>query len=89
MLESGPRSHDRTDFVDITGQVQQRLADLEPADGHAHARGDSAARIKTGRYGWSVSVPVENGCLRPGTWQKIRFCDFDEPRTRRVRLRKI
>jgi secondary thiamine-phosphate synthase enzyme len=34
--------------------------------------------------GSSVSVILEKGRLVLGTWQKIFFCDFDGPRTRKI-----
>jgi len=32
---------------------------------------------------------VEGGALKLGTWQGIFFCEFDGPRTRRVRVQVV
>ena len=75
---------------DVVTDMAGALDKLIPwQDGYAHAEGNSAAHIKASFFGSSVTVPVENGCLRLGTWQKIWFCDFDGPRTRRVWLQAV
>lgn len=129
MIELTLRTRGRTDFIDLTGQVQQHLAELDLRegavlvfnphttaavtinegadpdvvrdmsraldklvpwqDGYDHAEGNSAAHIKASLFGSSVTVPVQNGCLRLGTWQKIWFCDFDGPRSRKVWLQAL
>jgi len=53
---------------------------------YQHAEGNSAAHIKTSLVGVSQTVPVRNGKLALGQWQGIYFCEFDGPRTRRVKL---
>jgi secondary thiamine-phosphate synthase enzyme len=50
----------------------------------AHAEGNSDAHLMTTLLGSSVSVPVEEGQLRLGTWQGIFFVELDGPRTRKV-----
>jgi secondary thiamine-phosphate synthase enzyme len=129
MLDFSVQTSGRTDLVDITGQVQQRLAELEVQEGavlvyvphttaavtvnegadpdvtqdiamqldkivpwrdnYRHAEGNSAAHIKSSLVGCSQIVPVSDGRLVLGTWQKIWFCEFDGPRRRRVVLQKI
>jgi len=49
-----------------------------------HAEGNSDAHLMTTLLGSSVTVPVEGGRLRLGTWQGIFFVELDGPRTRRV-----
>jgi len=51
---------------------------------YRHMEGNSPAHIKTSLMGPGVHVIVENGRLCLGTWQKIFFCEFDGPRTRKV-----
>jgi secondary thiamine-phosphate synthase enzyme len=46
--------------------------------------GNADSHIKASLMGSSVYVMVENGRLVLGTWQKIFFCEFDGPRSRRV-----
>jgi secondary thiamine-phosphate synthase enzyme len=124
MREINLQSGSRTDFVDLTGDIQAAVADLglhegsvvvfnphttaavtinegaDPdvvrdmstaldrlvpwRDGYRHAEGNAAAHIKASLFGSSVTVIVSQGSLQLGTWQKIWFCDFDGPRSRRV-----
>lgn len=49
-----------------------------------HAEGNSDSHLLATLLGSSVSIPVENGRLRLGTWQGIFFVDLDGPRNRRV-----
>jgi secondary thiamine-phosphate synthase enzyme len=66
------------------------LARLVPRDtGYRHAEGNSDAHIKTSLIGSQVTVPVEGGRLRLGTWQSVYLAEFDGPRTRRVWITPI
>ena len=66
---------------DILGKLQ----DLVPPNaGYRHLEGNADSHIKASLMGSSVSVIVENGRLVLGTWQKIFFCEFDGPRTRKA-----
>ena len=51
---------------------------------YKHLEGNSPAHVMCSLMGSSLTVIVENGLLRLGTWQKIYFCEFDGPRTRKV-----
>ncbi len=63
----------------------EKFTDLVPPDaGYRHMEGNSDSHIKTSMIGSSVTVIVEDGRLVLGTWQKIFFCEFDGPRSRRV-----
>ena len=53
-------------------------------DGYRHSEGNSAAHIKTSLVGCSQLILVEDGRPVLGTWQRIFFCEFDGPRTRKV-----
>jgi secondary thiamine-phosphate synthase enzyme len=62
-----------------------KLNELVPANaGYRHMEGNADSHIKASLMGSSVYVVVENGRLVLGTWQKIFFCEFDGPRSRRV-----
>ena len=50
----------------------------------AHAEGNSDAHLMTTLLGSSVTVPIEAGRLRLGTWQGIFLVEFDGPRTRQI-----
>jgi len=49
-----------------------------------HLEGNSPAHIKSSLLGSGIQVIFENGRLRLGTWQKIFFCEFDGPRSRKA-----
>ncbi len=129
MSEITVQSKSRTEFIDITADVQRFAAEAgltdglisvfvphttagitinENADpdvtadletvfdrmvpwsgGYRHAEGNTAAHAKASLTGFSLQVIVENGRLVLGTWQSIYFCEFDGPRTRRVRLKEL
>uniref|UniRef100_A0A7C3R8T0 YjbQ family protein n=1 Tax=Archaeoglobus fulgidus TaxID=2234 RepID=A0A7C3R8T0_ARCFL len=59
--------------------------------GYRHDRIDSNAdsHLKATILGNSVVIPVENGRLSLGTWQRILFVEFDGPRTRRVIVKTV
>lgn len=66
---------------DILGKLNQ----LVPRDpGYRHMEGNADSHVKASLTGSSVTVLVEDGGLMLGTWQKIFFCEFDGPRSRRV-----
>jgi secondary thiamine-phosphate synthase enzyme len=52
-----------------------------------HAEGNSPAHVKASLIGSSALAPFKGGRLGLGTWQKIFFCEFDGPRTRRAEVR--
>jgi len=70
----------RTDMV----SVLNKLVPWE--DNYRHLEGNSAAHVKTTLVGTSQTLIVEKGTLVLGTWQGIFFCEFDGPRTRKIRL---
>ena len=56
---------------------------------YRHLEGNSPAHIMASLMGSSVTVFIENGRLVLGTWQKIFFCEFDGPRSRKVILKLL
>jgi len=50
----------------------------------AHAEGNSDAHLLATILGSSVTVPVEKGRLRLGTWQGIFLVELDGPRSRNL-----
>ena len=52
--------------------------------GYRHAEGNAAAHAKATLTGSSVTLLVEDGAPRLGTWQAVWFCEYDGPRTRRL-----
>ncbi len=67
--------------ADLLMTLRRIVPDTLP---YAHAEGNSPAHVKAALVGSSVSLIVEGGRLRLGTWQGIFLCEFDGPRTRNV-----
>ncbi len=68
------------------------MAKMVPKDAnYAHNKIDSNAHshLQAILTGNSVVVPVENGRLVLGTWQKVLFLEFDGPRKRRISIKMI
>jgi secondary thiamine-phosphate synthase enzyme len=59
--------------------------------GYKHDRIDNNAdaHLRACLLGNSVVIPVENGMLSLGTWQRILFIEFDGPRRRRVFVKLV
>jgi secondary thiamine-phosphate synthase enzyme len=73
---------------DVCSDILAKLNELVPAHrGYRHTEGNADSHIKASLTGSSVSVIVENGRLALGTWQKIFFCEFDGPRSRKVYIK--
>jgi len=69
----------------VCKDIIRKLNELVPPnDRYRHMEGNSDSHIKTSIIGSSVTVIVENSRLVLGTWQKIFFCEFDGPRSRKV-----
>ena len=72
----------------VCKDIMAKLNEMVPPNaGYRHGEGNADSHIKASLIGSSVSVLVENGGLVLGTWQKIFFCEFDGPRSRRVYLK--
>jgi len=68
------------------------MAKMVPEDaGYEHNRTDSNAHshLRAVLTGNSMVIPVENGRLVLGTWQKVLFLEFDGPRKRRISIKMI
>jgi secondary thiamine-phosphate synthase enzyme len=69
----------------VCQDIVNKLNELAPPGaGYLHLEGNADSHIKTSLMGSSVTVPVEKGRLVLGTWQKIFFCEFDGPRSRKA-----
>lgn len=58
-------------------------------DGYRHTEGNSAAHIKSIMVGGRTMLMIENGRLLLGTWERVFLCEFDGPRTRKIRIKVI
>jgi secondary thiamine-phosphate synthase enzyme len=67
------------------------LEKLVPPQSYKHDRVDNNAdsHLKAILIGNSAVIPVENGRLCLGTWQRLFFCEFDGPRRRKVHFMVI
>jgi secondary thiamine-phosphate synthase enzyme len=54
-----------------------------------HGEGNSDSHIKTGLFGNSSHVIIEDGKIILGQWQGIFLCEFDGPRTRKVHVQWV
>ncbi|HSR35995.1 MAG TPA: secondary thiamine-phosphate synthase enzyme YjbQ [Desulfurivibrionaceae bacterium] len=73
---------------DVQRDLIAAFREMVPLDfPYRHAEGNSPAHVMTTLTGSSVSVFVEGGSLKLGTWQKIFFCEYDGPRTRKIHWR--
>ncbi|MGD2250928.1 MAG: secondary thiamine-phosphate synthase enzyme YjbQ [Candidatus Methanofastidiosia archaeon] len=72
----------------LTHDVIDVLNQLVPPKNYQHNRIDNNAdsHLKAILIGNSAVIPVRNGRLQLGTWQKVFFCEFDGPRSRKVSL---
>ncbi|MBW1799672.1 MAG: YjbQ family protein [Deltaproteobacteria bacterium] len=74
----------------VCQDIIAKLNALVPANaGYRHMEGNADSHIKASLMGSSVLVMVEGGRPVLGTWQKIFFCEFDGPRTRKVYLKGV
>lgn len=72
---------------DVQRDIIVNLSKLIPHRGdYHHMEGNSDAHIKSTLVGVESLIPVENSSLVLGTWQKIFFCEFDGPRTRKFKV---
>ena len=73
---------------DVKHDILAKLDRLIPHEEsfYQHEEGNSDAHLKALLTGFSQAVPFRNGHLELGTWQGIYFCEFDGPRTRKIRL---
>jgi secondary thiamine-phosphate synthase enzyme len=73
---------------DVAADIESALARMIPQKGdYRHAEGNSDSHIKTALVGTSATIFISAGQLELGRWQGIFFCEFDGPRTRRLRVK--
>ena len=75
---------------DVTADMEAALGRLVPKDAiYRHAEGNSDSHIKTALVGTSATIFISGGQLELGRWQGIFFCEFDGPRSRRLRVKIV
>ncbi len=70
----------RTDLVGALGRIVPEAGEFA----YRHREGNSPAHMMATLTGSSVTVIIEDGTLKLGTWQRIFFCEYDGPRSRRI-----
>ncbi len=76
----------------LVADLLRRLMSLAPpGDGYLHDRIDenAHAHLQAVLLGNSRTIPVEEGCLALGTWQRVLFVELDGPRRRNVIVRVL
>ncbi|MFH1021197.1 MAG: secondary thiamine-phosphate synthase enzyme YjbQ [Pseudomonadota bacterium] len=73
----------------VQTDILAALQKIVPMIQYQHLEGNSKAHVMASLVGSTVTVFIENGRLQLGTWQKIFFCEFDGPRSRKVLWRAI
>ena len=69
---------------DVARDLAAAYQAMVPKIPFAHAEGNSDSHLLATLLGSSVTLPVDNGRIRLGTWQGVFFVDLDGPRSRRV-----
>jgi secondary thiamine-phosphate synthase enzyme len=78
---------DPTVKSDMLGSLEKIVPWEQPH--FRHGEGNSAAHVKASMMGFSVTVFIEQGELKLGTWQGIYLCEFDGPRSRQVWIKIV
>lgn len=70
----------------LLSDVREMLSSAVPDKDYAHDKLDNnaAAHLRSMLTGCSQSIPISDGSLSLGTWQRIFLAEFDGPRDRRV-----
>jgi secondary thiamine-phosphate synthase enzyme len=75
---------------DVAGDLLRRLERLAPhwedtaGVRDRHGEGNSDSHLKAALVGTSTLLPVVDGELALGRWQRVFFCEFDGPRRREL-----
>ena len=72
----------RTDIIDLLEKL------IPPSAGYQHDRIDNNAdaHLKAVMLGSSETIPIIEGRLELGTWQRVFFVELDGPRKRNVNI---
>lgn len=74
----------------VARDIENWLAAAAPPGRHyLHLEGNADSHIKTALVGPGLTLVVSGGRLQLGRWQRVFFCEFDGPRTRRVLLQLL
>jgi secondary thiamine-phosphate synthase enzyme len=74
----------------VRRDIVSTLNNLIPESGdYTHSEGNSDSHIKSSLLGPDLTLIVEKGELRLGTWQGVYFCESDGPRSREIWVKVI
>lgn len=73
----------------VQEDILNALEELVPDISFQHREGNSDAHLKSSIVGPSEKVPIRNKSMKLGRWQKVFFCEFDGPRSRKVWVETI
>jgi secondary thiamine-phosphate synthase enzyme len=74
----------------VKRDIMDKFEELVPEnDRYSHSEGNADSHIKSTITGHSLTVFIEDGILKLGTWQGIFLCEFDGPRIREVWVKII
>lgn len=68
----------------VKKDILKALDEIVPDIEFSHLEGNSDAHFKSSIVGSNEEVLINNRKLKLGRWQKVFFCEFDGPRTRKV-----
>jgi secondary thiamine-phosphate synthase enzyme len=73
---------------EVVGDLIRRLERLAPREGQGdrHDEGNSDAHLVVALVGSSVLLPIADGGLRLGRWQRVFLVEWDGPRSRRLHV---
>lgn len=76
---------------DVAGDLVRRLERLAPREGQGdrHDEGNSDAHLAVALVGTSVLIPVTEGGVRLGRWQRVFLLEWDGPRSRRLLVSRV
>ena len=74
---------------DVNSDLLMKLEKICSDSEFKHSEGNSDAHLKSSLIGASENIIIKQGELLLGTWQGIRFCEFDGPRNRKVFVKII
>jgi secondary thiamine-phosphate synthase enzyme len=71
----------------VKGDILMVLNQMVPwKANYKHLEGNSPAHVKASLVGSAETVLISGGRLILGTWQRIFFCEFDGPRSRKLHV---
>jgi secondary thiamine-phosphate synthase enzyme len=68
----------QSDFEEVFEKILPKLDYL-----HNRIDDNAPSHLLSGIFGCERTIPIEDGRLALGTWQRVIFCELDGPRARR------